>query len=106
MVTADSLYVYVIVNRSVKYDYLIQILLALFKLAWHDIGIFQMIDWLKQRFQVRPPSSVRSSPFPSMDLLSDGRGTSLPMLLTFPLNHEDGEGGDDETLLNDLRQSY
>eukprot|EP01040_Poterioochromonas_malhamensis_P008247 gene8247-8919_t len=50
MITADSLYVSLIINRSTKYDYLIQMTLAMFKLVWHDMGIFQMIHQLKRNF--------------------------------------------------------
>ncbi len=50
MITADSLYVSLIINRSTKFEYLIQITIAIFKLLWHDIGIFQMIHLLKKFF--------------------------------------------------------
>eukprot|EP01040_Poterioochromonas_malhamensis_P002583 gene2583-2745_t len=71
MATADSLYVYLIINRSTKYEYVIQIVLALFKLAWHDSGIFWMVDLLKRLFQGE--SSKNRSDQSSM-LLSDDEG--------------------------------
>eukprot|EP01040_Poterioochromonas_malhamensis_P010024 gene10024-10895_t len=80
MGTADSLYVYLIINRSTKYEYVLQITLALFKLAWHDSGIFRMVALLKRLIQREP---VRTSYDPSsMSLISEDEegNASLPLL--------------------------
>ncbi len=78
MITADSLYVYLIIHRSTKYEYVIQITLALFKLGWHDIGIFQMIHKLKKIFALTPdnnqPSSSISLEYTNLEAIT------LPML--------------------------
>ncbi len=81
MATADSLYVYLIINRSTKYEYVIQIVLALFKLAWHDSGIFRMVDLLKRSFQGESRRN-RSNQFSILLSEDDGGNGSLPLLTT------------------------
>eukprot|EP01040_Poterioochromonas_malhamensis_P011290 gene11290-12299_t len=67
MITADSLYVSLIINRSTKFEYLIQITIAMFKLLWHDIGIFQMIHMLKKIFATNAQEKDQWKPLFSSD---------------------------------------
>lgn len=91
MGTADSVYVYLIISRSTKYEYLIQIILALFKLGWHDTGIFRMVYHLKVLFQgeasdyKKEPSSLSFS-FSEVGR-EDDSGGSLPLLVASSHNH-------------------
>ncbi len=89
MITADSLYVYLIIHRSTKYEYLIQITLALFKLAWHDIGIFRMIHKLKDIFGVSAYNDRLSTTISLEHANLDA--ITLPML-ALPNNEEEMEG--------------
>lgn len=77
MITADSLYVYLIIHRSTKYEYLLQITLAMFKLAWHDIGIFTMIHKLKHMIIKK----TESEPVETHFLEHDKNGTDMVLLL-------------------------
>eukprot|EP01040_Poterioochromonas_malhamensis_P010463 gene10463-11383_t len=88
MITADSLYVYLIIHRSTKYEYLIEIALALFKLGWHDIGIFRMIHKLKNVFATSADN--RSSTTISLEH-ANLDAITLPML-ALPNNEEEMEG--------------
>eukprot|EP01040_Poterioochromonas_malhamensis_P005697 gene5697-6123_t len=101
MITADSFYVYLIIHRSTKYEYLIQITLALFKLGWHDIGIFRMIHKLKKIFAVPPDSNHSSSPI-SLEY-TNLEAITVPMLSLPNTNEEEVE--EEEQLLT-LRISY
>ncbi len=77
MITADSLYVYLIIHRSTKYEYLLQITLAMFKLAWHDIGIFTMIHKLKDMILETPAREPSETQF----LEHGANGTEVGLLL-------------------------
>ncbi len=85
MITADSLYVSLIINRSTKFEYLIQITIAMFKLLWHDIGIFQMIHMLKKIFATNAQEKDQWKPLFS----SEYDHTLTHPMLTLSHNNEE-----------------
>eukprot|EP01040_Poterioochromonas_malhamensis_P001253 gene1253-1328_t len=92
MITADSLYVYLIIHRSTKYEYLLQITLAMFKLAWHDIGIFTMIHKLKDMILETPAREPSETQF----LEHGANGTEVGLLLK-PNGYSDDQSREDDS---------
>eukprot|EP01040_Poterioochromonas_malhamensis_P003037 gene3037-3230_t len=109
MITADSLYVSLIINRSTKYEYLIQMTLALFKLLWHDIGIFQMIYQLKKIFTPTTHTTTINReewrPLHSIDENSNDDTTLTHPMLLLPHQNEEEEEEEEREIVESISPS-
>lgn len=91
VITADSLYVSLIINRSMKFEYLIQMTLALFKLLWHDIGLFQMIYQLKKNFTPTTTLTINREGWKPLHSLDENNNDDTNIVFVLANRNEEEE---------------